>query len=171
MLLDLRIPSKQAHITIFIIGLIRRMIKLHPQLEKDCIFLGEFHLCALLLLNDANYPWFILLPKREDATEIYKLNPPDQLQLLEESTFFSHCLDDLFQPDKLNIAALGNIVPQLHIHHIARFKTDASWPAPVWGAVQATPYTSEQIRQLSKRLFDWFESHTKQIFTPQSIDI
>jgi diadenosine tetraphosphate (Ap4A) HIT family hydrolase len=147
------------------------MIKLHPQLEKDCIVLGEFNLCALLLLNDSNYPWFILLPKRENATEIYQLSQPDQQQLSEESAFFCQCLDDIFQPDKLNIAALGNVVPQLHIHHIARFKTDASWPAPVWGAVKPVLYQSEQITQLSGQLLAWFENHPEQVFRPQSIDI
>jgi diadenosine tetraphosphate (Ap4A) HIT family hydrolase len=148
------------------------MIKLHPQLEKDCVILGEFSLCALLLLNDANYPWFILLPQRENMTEIYKLDPLDQQRLLNESAFFSQCLEDLFQPDKLNIAALGNVVPQLHIHHIARFKTDASWPAPVWGAVKPIPYKPEQIKHLSSRLFDWFDNHTEQVFRPLlSIDI
>ncbi len=141
------------------------MIKLHPQLEKDCVILGEFSLCALLLLNDANYPWFILLPQRENMTEIYKLDPLDQQRLLNESAFFSQCLEDLFHPDKLNIAALGNVVPQLHIHHIARFKTDASWPAPVWGAVKPVPYKPEQIKQLSSRLLDWFDNHTEQAFT------
>jgi diadenosine tetraphosphate (Ap4A) HIT family hydrolase len=97
------------------------MIKLHPQLEKDCTVLGEFTLCTLLLVNDANYPWFILLPNRENITEIHQLSASDQQQLLSESMFFCHCLEDIYQPDKLNIAALGNVVPQLHIHHIARF--------------------------------------------------
>ena len=115
------------------------MIKLHPQLEKDCTVLGEFTLCSLLLVNDANYPWFILLPNRENITEIHQLSVSDQQQLLSESMFFCHCLEDIYQPDKLNIAALGNVVPQLHIHHIARFTTDACWPAPVWGAVAASP--------------------------------
>ena len=142
------------------------MIKLHPQLEKDCIVLGEFHLCALLLLNDANYPWFILLPKHQNITEIHQLPPADQQQLMKESVFFSTCLEDLFLPDKLNIAALGNIVPQLHIHHIARFKTDASWPNPVWGMVKAIEYTPEQIKRLSNRLLSWFEQHDEQTFQP-----
>jgi len=147
------------------------MIKPHPQLEKDCIVLGEFDLCALLLLNDANYPWFILLPNRENMTEIYQLDSLDQQQLLKESAFFCQCLEDLFQPDKLNIAALGNVVPQLHIHHIARFKTDACWPAPVWGAVKTIPYATEQIEQLSSRILDWLEKHVEQTFLPFSVDI
>ena len=142
------------------------MIKLHPQLEKDCITLGEFSLCTLLLLNDSNYPWFILLPQRENITEIYKLDWIDQQQLLKESTFFCQCLEGLFQPDKLNIAALGNVVPQLHIHHIARFKTDACWPAPVWGAVAPISYSPEQINDLSTRLVDWFKNNNQQAFSP-----
>ena len=140
------------------------MIKLHPQLEKDCIVLGEFSLCSLLLLNDANYPWFILLPNREGISEIHQLSVADQQQLLKESMFFSHCLEQIFQPDKLNIAALGNVVPQLHIHHIARFTTDACWPAPVWGAVASIPYQKKQIEIIRKQLLKWFENNDKQIF-------
>ncbi len=140
------------------------MIKLHPQLQKDCIILGEFSLCTLLLLNDANYPWFILLPNRENKREIHQLDADDQLQFFNESMFFSQCLQDVFQPDKLNIAALGNMVPQLHIHHIARFQTDACWPAPVWGAVAAIPYSGKEIDRVKNRLADWFQTNSTQGF-------
>ncbi len=140
------------------------MIELHPQLEKDCIVLGEFTLCSLLLLNDANYPWFILLPNREGVTEIHHLSASDQQQLLNESVTFSQCLEQVFQPDKLNIAALGNVVPQLHIHHIARFKTDACWPAPVWGSVTAIPYSEEQIKDIKKQLVNLLETSTTEDF-------
>ncbi len=140
------------------------MIKLHPQLEKDCVVLGEFQLCSLLLLNDANYPWFILLPNLEGLTEIHQLSTSDQQQLLKESVYFSRCLQQVFQPDKLNIAALGNVVPQLHIHHIARFKTDACWPAPVWGAVKPVPYDGKKIKTVEKQLLNWFKNNTEQAF-------
>jgi diadenosine tetraphosphate (Ap4A) HIT family hydrolase len=140
------------------------MIELHPQIKKDCIPLGEFALCSLLLLNDANYPWFILLPNRTGITEIHQLSKVDQQQLMTESMFFSHCLEQVFHADKLNIAALGNIVPQLHIHHIARFTTDACWPAPVWGAVSAIPYNEEQLNIIKKQLFNWFNVNTEQAF-------
>jgi len=140
------------------------MITLHPQLEKDCFVLGEFSLCSLLLLNDANYPWFILLPNRENITEIHQLSTEDQQQLMTESMFFSHCLEQVFQPDKLNIAALGNVVPQLHIHHIARFTSDASWPAPVWGAVTIRPYSNEQVDSVKNQLLSWFEQNPSQLF-------
>jgi len=140
------------------------MIKLHPQLEKDCFILGEFRLCSLLLLNDANYPWFILLPNRENISEIHQLSAEDQQQLWAESMFFSQCLEQVFHPDKLNIAALGNVVPQLHIHHIARFRTDACWPAPVWGAVQPTPYTVPQLDKVKALLRDRLNKDSKQPF-------
>ncbi len=140
------------------------MIKLHPQLENDCFVLGEFSLCTLLLLDDANYPWFILLPNRENISEIHHLSEQDQQQLLAESIYFSHCLEQVFQPDKLNIAALGNVVPQLHIHHIARFTTDICWPSPVWGAVSPTPYQSKQVQSIKNQLREWFSSNHKQAF-------
>ena len=140
------------------------MIELHPQLKKDCIELGEFTLCSLLLLNDANYPWFILLPNRVGITEIHQLAEGDQQQLMTESMFFSQCLEQVFQPDKLNIAALGNVVAQLHIHHIARFTTDACWPAPVWGAATPIPYQEEQVETIKNQLFKWFENNKKQAF-------
>lgn len=140
------------------------MIKLHPLLKNDCFVLGEFSLCTLLLLNDANYPWFILLPNREDISEIHHLSEQDQQQLLAESIYFSHCLEQVFQPDKLNIAALGNVVPQLHIHHIARFTTDICWPSPVWGAADALPYRSNQIKTIKDQLLEWFSSNDQQAF-------
>src|SRR5690348_1989792 len=107
--------------------------ELHPQLQKDCIQLGRLTLCRLLLMNDANYPWFILVPERPDIREIYELSETDQQQMLRESSALARSLSGIFSPDKLNIAALGNVVPQLHVHHIARFRKDAAWPAPVWG--------------------------------------
>ena len=140
------------------------MIELHPQLKKDCIQLGEFTLCSLLLLNDTNYPWFILLPNRAGITEMHHLSEIDQQQLMTESMFFSQCLEQVFQADKLNIAALGNVVPQLHIHHIARFTTDACWPAPVWGAVSTIPYNEAQLKNIKKQLHNWFNTNTEQTF-------
>jgi diadenosine tetraphosphate (Ap4A) HIT family hydrolase len=121
------------------------MFKLHPQLEKDTIDIGRFELCRLLLMNDANYPWFILVPEREDITEIYQLSGTDQQQLIKESSILARALAESFNADKLNIAALGNVVPQLHIHHIVRYRTDPAWPAPVWGKIRAVPYGETAI--------------------------
>ncbi|HEB81644.1 MAG TPA: HIT domain-containing protein [Gammaproteobacteria bacterium] len=140
------------------------MTKIHPQLAQDCLLLGRFPLCHLLLNRDANYPWFILVPDRENIREIHELSEKDQQQLLSESVFFSRCLQQIYTPDKLNIAALGNVVPQLHVHHIARYRHDACWPAPVWGAVPATAYTDEQITHIKQRLENWFQHNTAQVF-------
>lgn len=119
------------------------MADLHPQLQHDCIVLGHFELCHLLLMNDCNYPWFILVPDRENISEIYQLSQTDQQLLMQESSDLSRLLHHHFHADKLNIAALGNIVPQLHIHHVVRYKTDPAWPAPVWGKAVSVPYSDE----------------------------
>ncbi|MDH5393093.1 MAG: HIT domain-containing protein [Gammaproteobacteria bacterium] len=124
------------------------MFALNKQLEEDCIELGQFELCKLLLMNDSSYPWFILVPEREGMTELYELNDEDQLLLLKESNYLAQILKHYFHADKINIAALGNVVPQLHIHHIARYTEDRSWPAPVWGKHDALPYTEEQLDKI-----------------------
>lgn len=124
------------------------MFQLHPQLEKDTLPLGRFELCRLLLMNDANYPWFILVPERENVREVHELAASDRRQLWDESAQLSRALTTVFKPDKLNIAALGNQVPQLHVHHIVRYTHDAAWPAPVWGKVPPRQYYSAEIFKL-----------------------
>ena len=128
------------------------MADLHPQLQKDCLLVGRFPLCRLLLMHDANYPWFILVPDREGISEIFQLSEDDQIQLLRESSMLSAVLVERFHADKLNIAALGNVVPQLHIHHVVRYRDDPAWPAPVWGRVQARPYTPESLSAVLETL-------------------
>lgn len=113
---------------------------LHPRLAADTVAVGDFGLSRLLLSNDANYPWLILVPRRAGIREIHELDEADQLQLLRESMLLSRALESAFAPTKLNLAALGNMVPQLHVHHIARYDTDPAWPAPVWGKVPAIDY-------------------------------
>src|SRR5262245_27562488 len=95
--------------------------ELHPRLAADTIVLGDFPLCRLLLMNDAQYPWFILVPRRAGAREIYQLDERDQQQLLKESAQLSRAVMDAFRGEKLNVAALGNLVPQLHVHHVVRY--------------------------------------------------
>jgi len=119
--------------------------QLHPRLEADCIHVGRFNLCRLLLMNDNHYPWFILVPEVPDIREIYQLSRDQQQQLMIESSYLAEQLTDIYQADKMNIAAIGNMVPQLHIHHIVRYQTDAAWPAPVWGKFAAVAYTEEEI--------------------------
>jgi len=121
------------------------MAELHPQLQQDCLLIGRFTLCRLLLMQDANYPWFILVPDRAGIREIFQLSEADQTQLLRESSRLSALLAERFHADKLNIAALGNIVPQLHVHHVVRYRDDPAWPAPVWGRLPARPYTPEGL--------------------------
>jgi len=125
---------------------------LHPQLEKDCFVVGHFPLSVLLLMNDANYPWFILVPQCENITEIHQLSEADQQQLMSESSQLAACIEKEFNADKINIAALGNVVPQLHVHHIVRYKSDPAWPAPIWDKLPATPYTAADAEQLSERM-------------------
>lgn len=120
---------------------------LHPRLAADTIELGRFPLSLLLLHKDANYPWFILVPRRSDLTEIHQLNDADRDQLMKESCQLAKALELLYTPDKLNLATIGNMVPQLHFHHVVRFKSDPAWPAPIWGAVPAVEYEPEVIRQ------------------------
>ena len=110
---------------------------------------------------DSNYPWFILVPDRENITEIHQLAEIDQIQLITESSQLSSVISSQFNADKLNIAALGNVVPQLHIHHIVRYKNDAVWPAPVWGKLPAKPYSdadkNQAIMKLKQGLKEQFE--------------
>ena len=128
------------------------VFQLHPQLVKDTLPFGRFSLCRLLFMNDANYPWFILVPEREHIREIHELNDTDRRQLWDESVLLSRALTGVFKPDKLNIAALGNQVPQLHVHHIVRYTHDPAWPAPVWGKVPPRPYYSAEILKLKNML-------------------
>ena len=118
--------------------------QLHAQLKQDCFIVGQFELCLVLLLNDSQFPWFILVPQRENIREIFELQSEDQQLLIQESSYFSQQLATIFEAEKLNVAAIGNIVPQLHVHHIVRYQTDKAWPAPVWGKFAATPYTTQQ---------------------------
>lgn len=130
------------------------MFVLDSRLEQDTFTVGDFPLCRLLLSNDSNYPWFILVPRRTDIAEVFELTEADQLQLWKETCALSSLLSGEFKADKLNVAALGNVVSQLHMHVIVRYRADAAWPAPVWGKHAAKPYTSEQIAALYQRLND-----------------
>jgi diadenosine tetraphosphate (Ap4A) HIT family hydrolase len=124
------------------------MHNIHPQLQKDCLYLGRFQLCQLLLMDDCRYPWFILVPDRAEIREIYQLAVSDRQLLLDESCLLSEFLMEAYAGDKLNVAALGNQVPQLHLHHIVRYTTDAAWPAPIWGLPGAEAYSASAIEEI-----------------------
>ncbi|WP_284191311.1 HIT domain-containing protein [Vibrio zhanjiangensis] len=116
--------------------------ELHPQLVKDTSTIGNFPLSIALLHKDKAVPWVILVPKRENVKELHHMSIEDQQQFLLESQAVSQTLEAIFHPDKLNLGALGNMVPQLHVHHIARYKTDIAWPGPIWGNTKGE-YRSE----------------------------
>lgn len=121
------------------------MFSLDARLAQDAHVIGDFPLCRLLLSNDANYPWFILVPRRPDITEVFHLNDADRQVLWNETDTLAKLLHRGYGADKINIATLGNVVSQLHMHVIVRYRTDAAWPAPVWGKLPAVPYTEEQL--------------------------
>ena len=131
---------------------------LHPQLDEDTHPIAHFELSELRLMDDANYPWLILVPRAIEARELIDLEPAQQATLMAEITRVSKTMQTLFRPYKLNVAALGNAVPQLHVHVIARQMDDPAWPAPVWGRVQARAYEPEalveRVRQLRGELSD-----------------
>lgn len=126
--------------------------ELAAEFERDSIWLADWPLCQLRVQNDANYPWFILIPRRIAMVEIIDLTEQDRAQLWHESDVLSTFLKSEFQAKKLNIAALGNMVPQLHLHHIVRYENDIAWPAPVWGKVPAKAYNETQWQQLKQKL-------------------
>lgn len=128
------------------------MFALDSRLQQDTHVLGDFSLSRLLLSNDSNYPWFILVPRRSDITEVFQLNDDDRLQLWQETNALAAALNNLFAADKINIGALGNVVSQLHMHVIVRYKSDVAWPAPVWGKVAAVPYSDTQLADIRARL-------------------
>nr|WP_314878072.1 HIT domain-containing protein [uncultured Pseudomonas sp.] len=128
------------------------MFVLDPRLQQDCLVLGNFPLCQLLLSKDANYPWFILVPRQADVSELFDLAADDQQQLWQETTYLANALKHTFAADKMNVATLGNVVSQLHMHVIVRYRDDAAWPAPVWGKVAAGDYSEQQLAELRQRV-------------------
>ena len=126
--------------------------QLDPRLAADTFLVGETPLSQVLLMNDARYPWLILVPRRSDVTEPFQLSEADQAQLWQESMRLGEAMKAHFAADKLNIAALGNQVAQLHVHHIARFHADDAWPGPVWGAGSAIPYSDPALEVLKGEL-------------------
>lgn len=128
------------------------MFSLDSRLQQDTQVMGDFPLCRLLLMNDANYPWFILVPRREAVSELFQLDTADQQRLWLETTRLAETLKDAFVADKMNVATLGNVVSQLHMHVIVRRREDQAWPAPVWGRHPARAYEAAEIAAIRERL-------------------
>ena len=130
--------------------------ELHPRLAADCIRVGRLPLSMLLLLNDSRYPWFILVPQRAGIGEVFQLPVAEQHQLWRESAQLARNIKQSFHADKINIGVLGNLVPQLHVHHIGRFSSDPAWPGPVWGHSDPVPYEKHSITERVGLASDWF---------------
>jgi diadenosine tetraphosphate (Ap4A) HIT family hydrolase len=126
--------------------------KLHPHLARDTVAIGDLLLSRILLMNDANYPWLVLVPRRPGLIELIDLDEPDRAQLIAEIVHTSRGLKAFAPCDKLNTAAIGNLVPQLHIHIIARCRTDVAWPKPVWGFVPPRAYDGADLDRLVEAL-------------------
>ena len=128
------------------------MFTLDTRLDQDTWLIGDLPLCRLLLSNDSNYPWFILVPRREGISELFQLDDGDQQLMWSETTALAGLLKGLFGADKMNVATLGNVVSQLHMHVIVRYQADAAWPAPVWGKHSAKPYTQAEVDVIRGKL-------------------
>jgi len=139
------------------------MFQLHPTLAKDSFLVGDFPLSTCRLINDCQFPWLILVPRVAGVQEIYELSPADQAQFLRESSWLSSQMAKTFNADKMNVAALGNQVPQLHFHHIVRYQNDLAWPNPVWGT-PAVPYTQEVYLAMQQTLMRALRGHNQMPF-------
>jgi diadenosine tetraphosphate (Ap4A) HIT family hydrolase len=128
------------------------VFSLDPRLAQDSHHLGDLPLCRVLLSNDAQYPWFILVPRQANASELFDLDEPARQLLWAETHCLAERLSQGYAADKMNVATLGNVVAQLHMHVIVRYTTDAAWPAPVWGRHPARPYTAEELEAVRGKL-------------------
>lgn len=128
--------------------------ELHPTLAADTAEVTRWPLSHVLLSRDARYPWLLLVPARADMRDMHDLDPTDQATLMTEIDRASRALVSLYDPDKINVGALGNMVPQLHIHVVARFRTDDAWPGPIWGAHPPRSYGAEALEDTLRNLRD-----------------
>lgn len=134
------------------------MFSLHPRLAADTALITELPLCSAMLMKDARYPWVILVPRQEDLKEVHQLDNEDGQQLWLEIRTVSEIMENNFTCDKINIGALGNMVPQLHVHIIAREIGDTAWPGPVWGVGEAEEYLDAELDSLLITLRDELEN-------------
>lgn len=133
------------------------MFELHERLQADTFEIGSLALSRLLLMNDASLPWLVLVPEREGVTEIHDLHEGERTILMEEIAKVSAVLQRLYMPDKINVGALGNIVSQLHVHVVGRYRTDRAWPGPIWGTGPARPYNESERAAFCERIKKAFE--------------
>jgi diadenosine tetraphosphate (Ap4A) HIT family hydrolase len=132
--------------------------RLHERLAADTAPVEPLPLCDLRLMDERRYPWLILVPRRESIREIHRLHPDDRVTLMEEIVLTSEAIETLFHSEKINVGALGNLVPQLHIHVIGRLQGDAAWPGPVWGSGPAERYPAAELKETVKRIREFLQS-------------
>ncbi len=128
------------------------MFTLHSRLEQDTIPVADFPLSRLVMMNDARFPWFILIPRIGGITEIHQLDKANRQQLMDESCTLAEALMSAFRGYKMNVAALGNVVPQLHMHHVVRQESDVAWPAPIWGVGTPEAMNEEEAQSRIQQL-------------------
>ncbi len=137
------------------------MFRLDNRLENDTVKVSSLRLSLVLLMNNSDYPWLVLVPRKEGVREIYELGAQDRAILMDEITAASKVLEKLFKPDKINIGSLGNIVPQLHVHVVGRRQGDKAWPGPVWGATPGRPYSEDEMASLSEKIKKELHKHAQ----------
>ena len=135
------------------------MFVLDERLQNDTILIGRLPLCQVLLMNDKRYPWVILVPARNDVFETYHLSESDRTQLMKESAMVTEKMADHYSSKSMNVAALGNVVPQFHMHHVVRKENDPAWPGPVWGHSPAEQYSADELEARVKDLQSLFAQH------------
>ncbi len=136
-------------------------MNLDPRLEESSVFVTDLELCQVRLSSNGKFPWILLIPRLDDITEIIDLEEASQILLLQEIALTSQILKDLFAPHKLNVAALGNVVPQLHVHVIARYTHDEAWPNPVWNSGVSETYSEEALDKRISQLKDAYSVYKR----------
>lgn len=134
---------------------------LHPKLVEDTVFVTDLPLCRVTLMNDTRFPWLILIPRKEGLRELHQLTKDARDTVMDECALMSEILEDETKAEKMNIAALGNAVPQLHIHIIARFSQDPAWPSPIWGVGEAVAYENSKRALFIDQLCDQIRRRTQ----------
>lgn len=136
-----------------------QMFQLDPRLQADSQAIGDLPLSQVRLVNNADFPWVLLIPRQNNLREIHQLSPSDQRQFIAESSHLSKAMAAAFNADKMNVAALGNMVAQLHLHVIVRWAGDICWPGPIWGQHQAAPMSADQQAErqqiIAHIIHDW----------------
>lgn len=137
----------------------RKEFTLDTRLESDTFLIGEMPLCKVLLMNVSNFPWIILVPRVPEINELFQLDKTEKVNYQSETNYLLEQMSKLYKAHKMNIASLGNLVPQLHTHIIARYRTDDAWPNPVWSYPEITPYESHhselEIDKIKKLVDDY----------------